>query len=113
MQSGMPAGHLLEIYEGKFKGADYSLCTRCVLSISPPTLTAHRLPARGGKTSWIWVKFSQRWQTAGSRASPPHGPRDDGPAHPAATSRSNASLLGSLVVAAFRGVLSLPARPSK
>jgi len=24
--SGMPAGHLLEVYEGEFKGADYSTC---------------------------------------------------------------------------------------
>jgi hypothetical protein len=79
VQSGMPAGHLLEIYEGKFKGADYSLCTRCVLSISPPTLTAHRLPARGGKTSWIWVKFSQRWQRRGAERRHPTGREMMGP----------------------------------
>jgi hypothetical protein len=35
LQSGMPAGHLLEVYEGEFKGADYSTCERYVPLADP------------------------------------------------------------------------------
>jgi hypothetical protein len=44
-QSGMPAGHLLEVYEGEFKGADYSTCERCAPCADPwPPHMAHPPP---------------------------------------------------------------------
>jgi len=51
--SGMPAGHLLEVYEGEFKGADYSTCESFFFGFEslPMLLPAENMwsrSARGG-----------------------------------------------------------------